>query len=498
MKTLLVFAVVLCAAACASASLPADWESLSRNERADLARSILAEPEVASQFNTFESVFRQGRKYLADRNEPDDSMTMKCAVCGIAMNEIEGLLAENMTMDEIQAKLTADLCDKLSGELALACSFLVKELPVVVTFVDNRWDVSVACIDLGLCTNDFPNRPETVGVPTYVIDLDVAPLERWTAVCSNTTYVEYWNDMVNFIVNGLPDHGAKIDEVGRLLNSLLNAEYAQEMQGCAQALGISYGWVTILNVGYEASDACTSAVIQNTDGTILHGRNLDFWAGGAFTQTLKELALNVEFQQGGVTQYTTATFAGYAGALSVLAPTFAATIDTRFYPNGILQLFDEIIVALKERNATLVAFLTRDAAASTTSWTDAVALLSSQPLIADVYYTVSGVNPDEGIVLARNRESVANSTQLDAANGKWYVAVTNYPWWEPQPLVDDRLIPLYDHLAAYGPSLDLDDLFEIFSEKPTLNIQTTYTFMSIPAQGVIQTFTRNCPYPCTQ
>ncbi len=51
------------------------------------------------------------------------------------------------------------------------------------------------------------------------------------------------------------------------------------------------------------SDACTSIVAQTTDGKILHARNLDFWAGMGFTDSLKEMTIQVEFQKQGKTVF---------------------------------------------------------------------------------------------------------------------------------------------------------------------------------------------------
>lgn len=72
-------------------------------------------------------------------------------------------------------------------------------------------------------------------------------------------------------------------------------------------MGVPYGWIAMLNIGYEISgkysrplsnfsDACTSIVAQTPDGKILHARNLDFWAGMGFTDTLKNMTLVAEFQ----------------------------------------------------------------------------------------------------------------------------------------------------------------------------------------------------------
>jgi hypothetical protein len=39
---------------------------------------------------------------------------------------------------------------------------------------------------------------------------------------------------------------------------------------------------------------------------------------------------------------------------------FSMTIDTRFYPDGMYELFYEIIAAIEEKNASLVSFLSRE------------------------------------------------------------------------------------------------------------------------------------------
>ena len=69
-------------------------------------------------------------------------------------------------------------------------------------------DVNVACVDLDFCTKPVAhNESETIDMQTYVINLDLAPEERWTEICSNETYIAHWKDMVNWITGGLADGG---------------------------------------------------------------------------------------------------------------------------------------------------------------------------------------------------------------------------------------------------------------------------------------------------
>ena len=57
---------------------------------------------------------------------------------------------------------------------------------------------------------------------------------------------------------------------------------------------------------------CTSIVAEALDGTILHGRNLDFSA----TNILQDLTIIVDFQRRAKTVYTGTTLAGYVGLLT--------------------------------------------------------------------------------------------------------------------------------------------------------------------------------------
>ena len=276
-------------------------------------------------------------------------------------------------------------------------------------------------------------------------------------------------------------------------------EFGLEIQGCAAALGIPYGWATLMNLGYELSDACTSIVAQTPSGDILHGRNLDFWAGMGFTDSLKNMTFTAEFQRGGRTLFTTVSFASFVGVLSgVQTGAFGVTIDTRFYPEGISEMFLEIVAAIEERNASLVTFLSRQVIQNEHSFAAALSNLSDNELIADVYYILSGVHPGEGAVISRNRLNATNVWMLDAPR-QWYVLETNYDHWKPAPWFDDRRTPGMHAMDGVGQAgINTRSLWDVMSTKPVLNLQTTYTVIMVPKNGSISAFSRWCPFPCTQ
>jgi len=57
------------------------------------------------------------------------------------------------------------------------------------------------------------------------------------------------------------------------------------------------------------------------------------------------------------------------------------------------------------------------------SYSEALKVLKTTPLIAPVYYIVSGVNKYEGALIERNRDSVHAEYYLSEKN--WYIVATN-------------------------------------------------------------------------
>jgi len=322
--------------------------SLERDYHANILRSFVQNPEVVDHFRFLQNFWRKSQK-IQDQMDLGD-LSFECALCGIAINEIEGFIIENATETEIVDYLTNNICTYLSGALQTACNTLAANIPYIVETYENKWTVSVICVDLGFCVAPFDPHTDPVPLQTYTINLDAAPADRWIQICSMPKFQSNMQYLYNVVQQILPWGGKNIETIGESLNYFFPTEYAQEIQGCAKAVNIPYGWLTLFNLGYEVSDACTSIVAETLDGKILHARNLDFWEGMGFTNTLKEMAFVADMQKGGKTLFKATTFAGYVGVLSAMKPNaFSLTIDTRFYPDGIEELFYEIVAAITEK-----------------------------------------------------------------------------------------------------------------------------------------------------
>ena len=56
----------------------------------------------------------------------------------------------------------------------------------------------------------------------------------------------------------------------------LPSVYYEEIVGISKATGLEVSEITVYNIFYEAFTFCTSIIMEDKNGHIYHGRNLDF------------------------------------------------------------------------------------------------------------------------------------------------------------------------------------------------------------------------------
>ncbi len=291
-----------------------------------------------------------------------------------------------------------------------------------------------------------------------MVNLDLPPEQRWIEPLQ--PFVTTFNEILSVLDKLLPATTPKLDALGTLIAGFLGQPYQvprppkrhtfplsfsspllmgylqDEMKGVAKALNTSLGIIAIANLGYEVTAFCTSIVAQATDGSVFHARNLDFGEGMGFTDILRNMTFEVDFQSAGVTQYSCVTYASFVGCLTGVRPSgWAVTVNTRFPPDGehkpLKQLWKELVEAITVKGSQVNSQLIRDTLGNTATFADAKNTLSTHPLIAQVYLTISGAAPGEGCVITRNMTGSDDVWCLDAPNGRWYVLETNYDHWKP-------------------------------------------------------------------
>lgn len=252
----------------------------------------------------------------------------------------------------------------------------------------------------------------------------------------------------------------------------------------AGAAGLGLGaWES--ESGEDGPGLCTSFVASAKDGTIYHGRNLDW----NLEDVLRKYIITVDFQRAGKTVYTGTTVVGFVGLLHAVKPgAFAWSLNARRKGGSVpLNVFEAAFrdgARTPEQHARAVF-------EQESTWDDAVTALGSWPLVNQAYFTVSGLQWPEGVVLARDREGVHAAWGMEdeiAGESDWYVGITNYDLDHPQPPADERLAPLVANMDTYaaagdGAVMGEDDVFDVLETWPTFNDHTDVTAVMTPKDG---------------
>lgn len=317
-----------------------------------------------------------------------------------------------------------------------------------------------------------------VPAPRYVVNLDLEAQDRWTHIVADyredlQTLLKYIKAMVS------PEVVALASFIGDNIEKYVPEPYSLELVGVSIAGDVTLGDALLGNIIYEvtafnrsklALEACTSIVAEALNGTLYHGRNLDYH----FTDVLRNMTVVVDFQSGGKTVYTGTTFVGYIGLLTGQRPhAYTISLDERNSGDWWMNALEAIAAGTNG----IASFLIRNTLADTSlSFDDAVTKLSYEPLIAPCYIIVGGLQSTEGVVITRNRIAALDIWWLDAVEGRWFLVETNYDHWEPPPSSDDRRDPAIKAMNETGRnSLSVTSLYKVLSTPPILNDGTTYT-----------------------
>jgi predicted choloylglycine hydrolase len=314
--------------------------------------------------------------------------------------------------------------------------------------------------------------------PHYIINMDLNYTAKWQEIMTDMK-----ENMTNVIKTVFETYHIP-SSIGDLPYSTIekyDLAFAQECQAIADLIGVKVGLVFILNFMYEASAFCTSIVTQTSTGEIFHARNLDY----PMAPAMANIAFSADWYQNGTLLYSATTFAGFLGVITGEKPgAFGIsanqrdTMNTALITSWIIGLSDNVYDLFWEHRKGM-AYTIRQVLENATDYNSAIQLLADSPIIAPVYYIVSGVNSDEGAVITMNRDSVANLAMLDVEGGIWYLVQTNYDRDVPDPADDNRRTAAQNRLDAIGQdAVSIDNVMsDVQSLYPNFNNETILTGM---------------------
>jgi hypothetical protein len=93
----------------------------------------------------------------------------------------------------------------------------------------------------------------------------------------------------------------------------------------------------------------------------------------------------------------------------------------KFFYSDQGEWYINFLFAILDKKASPLSFITRRLMENSTSFGDAVDLLSSSDLIAPAYFILGGIQPDDGVVITRDQDDLVNLWNLDTKNNIWYL-----------------------------------------------------------------------------
>jgi len=318
-------------------------------------------------------------------------------------------------------------------------------------------------------------------VDVYTVDLDQPPSERWIPLAQQ--FQAQVSEVVKWVKTQIPRLALPVLEIiGNNLEKHLPASYAAEIKSIADAIGHTPAELWLMNVYYDIKTSCTSIVAAHSNGTVFHGRNLDYGIPG-----LQNITADILFTKGGSLLYRGTTYVGYVGLLTGVRPgAFSVSLNERDTKNG--TVWNNAAEAFLKGGHSIGLFL-RDLLETQASFEDALPIAQSAHLDAPSYIIMGGGN-GQGAIVTRERNSAVDTWRLDPQVGRWFVVQTNDDHWEAPD--DIRREAANRHMNATTPDdLSQEFMFGVMSSYPNLNYETTYTTVMDVGGGVYYSRTRN-------
>ena len=333
-----------------------------------------------------------------------------------------------------------------------------------------------------LWTMAFVQSDVQLDLPSFALDLDLPSIDRWSTIIPN--FSQPMREFNAQIREQIPRVFIDVAELVAIrLEEHVPAPYHDEFYSIARAIDMPVADIVLINLVYELRTFCTSVLLRTANGTILHGRNLDFDLNPAL---LRRLTFHGRFFRSSKASfhYESIHFAGSIGLLTASRPgAFSLSINQRDLNEK--DWWMNALMAFLHLHAMPMFLFTRKLFDNPSmTFQDMKDTLQNERLIAPVYLIITD-GKSSGWLLTRNRLDSVRPLELNSM-----LVQTNYDHWLVDPLDDLRRTTAENILQLWNTTdFTSDRLFQIvLSVVPVLNQHTIYTAVMNPAdeQGEIQ------------
>ncbi|KAL4507129.1 hypothetical protein ABPG72_001922 [Tetrahymena utriculariae] len=248
--------------------------------------------------------------------------------------------------------------------------------------------------------------------PVFVINLDLPHIERWREIMNEK------GQILKEFAYKYKQHANISQKVAEQFLSYGKAhvEIGKNLEAISTLTGIDLPTLYTFNFMYDLENmGCTSVVVRQPDNTLFHARNLDY----SFQQEISQLAIQAHWMRNGKIIYKSETLVGFVSLITVTkVGQFSISINYRTSDsrqNSINALIKDLYYQ--------GIYLPQIAVDQANTFDEAVQLLKTINVSSPIYFIVSGLQGNQGVVIERNRESIQNVYTL--SESEWFLVQTN-------------------------------------------------------------------------
>jgi len=336
--------------------------------------------------------------------------------------------------------------------------------------------------------------PAAAAAPVEEIDLDLPPSERWSAFAKKyrKDIVARCQHMGKMYMRGLGEEVTARWVKAAPLDDEMRAEYEGMIKAVdhpsvtLDCLVITDMWQAVNSPSLE----CTGLLAAMPNGTVIHGRNIDY-----DTAKVAQKAMSTGAGVGGNTFFDgvlkkggkpIAEFLALAGSLGthtgMRLGAYSVNSNARLINNRMLEN-----LKAQEAGARNFPWVLRKMLETVPDFDLAVQLMEKAELNAPNYFIFAGSEPYQGAVVTKDRlghrEPTTPPTQrLSKEKGIWYLVQTNDDLLSPPE--DNRRGSALVRLSGSRQSLvDEDFVLNEMQTPPIKNSDTLVTWVANPRAG---------------
>jgi hypothetical protein len=319
-----------------------------------------------------------------------------------------------------------------------------------------------------------------MSIKTKKINLDLPPSKRWNDLLQEYKYelLIAKKEMINMIEQLLGHSYYIVMPLIKTFRLSGSIKYIEELESISKIMDMSFEYVLLLQLCYEACSCCTS-VITKVNNRDTFFRTMD-WP----LKFLNKLTVQLEFVKDGRLLYSATSWAGYIGILTAVVPEkYGLAVNYRRTQN--ITSTAMLQNTWKMMNMYWpIGYLIRDICENEHSYDQMISILKKAKIVSPCYITICGCNQLPKII-------TRDSTEYTIYQNK-FVVQTNCDQDKTEPDIlysVERRRKITKIINENNNDFDsVDEMIKKFYIEPIKNDETIYCSVMIPSTGLLISF----------